>query len=1067
MASLNQNFKKTVSEQPPTILVHPVTSSNIKKQTLEAALLAAGVPHTPTPPPDTLRPAVHEVFETIGQHAELKGADAAALLRESSPVVAIAYELARRGWLTIDHAHQIYLGLNFGKSAMDEELHRLILQPQDNPSEKLSEQEARSIIEALLPAELQSLWAAVFCDARVAKYTEDTGSYLYLRPKNAPLVNQPISGFTLQIISLEHSEALPDQGRGTVIVAKVGDEYHARIFDKSGQILFGMKDSLLIPDQVHELDAMISARLTNKPSGSRFPPSDAEILDGVAASIVLRPITFGDLFKAAENDNDDTPLKQLTRSVVRVARFNARAQVPDRRLSDPDPAEGLTAEKLATDAPFPGTHSGPILSGLSLRQALNGLEALASRLSHSEGLGECELVWVSKSEGTLTLGASSNGGDLESIRASSTSRHVLSPSLAASRIDPNRDVLQQVDCLFPQDGEPLLSWNDLISKRVSPVCSMQKSLVRTLSQAPLGRLEQELPILRDNIKVLIITPSLLSEKKNAALGKVARSLRKGTGAHEVEFLTYEEALDHHFRVPSRENPSPQNKVRGAGLVVLLDPAYGKAGDVTLAQTDRNLFFRLALSQQINSAPPTAYPFDTLQQTLIIGSRGQGTSDEPNASATSVLWHLLSSVFDVGMMKNPPTIKFLDETVSRAVCRENGNWQAKLTYPDGLPRLSIVAEGVRHFIKTTDARPQGVSGHYQFSTCAISNPPSSNASSESQQSLQGSISVIPLAGLGSATEIVPDSELQRTKDYWKAVLAGMRGTEEYQFPLSRETFIQFFNRAGFPITELEGVRFEAIREGDGYRIANRRFSQEQFTVTIDELADYGENRADRFVRQLLEKDEVALCDEGSHLCNIFVNSYPSGIPSPRDGAGAKPDGRFNENTMSLFGKRIVPFCSPSGTLCFMHPMGVTTEPLARVEGIGEKATAHGLLCFSNNIDSRTAAILGSDSPGGTPFLIDAQPGGVGTAQEIFSAKGNILIVEKDPGDPLAKLFCAERERQGLPYTLIPADESVESFVGVALSEARGRTFRKVPWDELMRNFPVWDTGISEELHNEPV
>jgi hypothetical protein len=217
--------------------------------------------------------------------------------------------------------------------------------------------------------------------------------------------------------------------------------------------------------------------------------------------------------------------------------------------------------------------------------------------------------------------------------------------------------------------------------------------------------------------------------------------------------------------------------------------------------------------------------------------------------------------------------------------------------------------------------------------------------------------------------------------------------------------------------------------------------------------------------MLEKDKVALFDLETHLCNIVVNSYPGGIPSPRDGAGAKPDGRFNENTMSLFGKRIVPFRSPSGTLCFMHPMGVTTDPLARVEGIGEKSTAHGLLRFSNNIDSRTAAILGAESPGGTPFLIDAQPGGVGTAQEIFSALGNILIVEKDPGDPLAQLFCAERKRQGLPYTLIRAGEPVEPHVAVALTEVKARTSQNMNWEEFMKNFPVWDTGISEKLLNE--
>gem|GEM_PF-6940054 len=161
------------------------------------------------PPPDSLRPPVHEVCETIGEHAELKGADAAALLKESSPVVAIAYELARRGWLTIDHAHQIYLGLNFGKSVIDEELHRLIPEPKATTSnERLSEQDARSIIESLLPAELKPLWAKVFREARLAKYTEDTGSYVYLRPKNAPLANQPISDFALQVISLKNVEEL-------------------------------------------------------------------------------------------------------------------------------------------------------------------------------------------------------------------------------------------------------------------------------------------------------------------------------------------------------------------------------------------------------------------------------------------------------------------------------------------------------------------------------------------------------------------------------------------------------------------------------------------------------------------------------------------------------------------------------------------------------------------------------------------------------------------------------------------------------------------------------------------
>lgn len=980
------------------IVFHPATSSEMKVRTFAAAvqgrLLTSGIIYAPTPSPESLTPPVHEIFDTIDEHAELKGADAAALLKESSPVVAIAYELARRGWLTIDHAHQIYLGLHFGKSAMEEELNQLLPQPQSTtPTEKLSEHDARAIIEALLPAELQPLWSEVFREARLAKYSEDTGSYLYLKPKSGPLAKQAISEFSLQVLSLKEEGDLPTHGRSTVVVAKIGEEYHAKIFDKRGRVRFGHNGSRFTPDQVHELDAMITERLTGETAQSRFPPSDAEILDGVAASVLLRPLTFADLFSAAKSEPEGSPLKKLTASVFSVARFNARARIPDQQLGDPDPASSLTEEEP------------------------------------------------------------------ESIQASSTSRHLLSPSRAAARIDPKKKVLQQVDCLFALEEEPIHSWNDLISHGVSPVCSMQKSLVQALSQAPLGRLEQELPILRHQVKVVIITPSSLSPKKVATLNQVARSLRTGAGAHEVEFLTYEEALKHHLTIPSPENPSPQNSVRIAGLVVLLDPGYSKKGDESVSQRERNLFFRLALSQQINSTPPTAFPFDTLQQTLIIGSREECSTEDPKASATTVLWQLLASTFDTGMMKNPPTVKFLDETLPHADEHGNTRWMAGSTYPDGLPRLSTIAKSVRRLIKTADAKPQGVSGYYQYTACDLRTS-ASDPQSSSHLSSHGTITVLPVAGLGSASEIVPDAELARTRGFWSATLRQLQGDKEHSFPLSREAFIHFFTRARFPLTELEGLRFEAIREEGGYRIGETRLSQELFRAQLDQLAGTSEEREDRLVRRLLEENEVALLDEGTRLCTVVVNNYPRGIPSPRDGAGAKPDGRFNWNTMSEFGKRVVTLPSDKGTLCFLFPLGVTTDPLARIEGIGEKSTAHGHLFFSNNIDVRTATILGADSPGGAPFLIDAQPGGVGTAQEIFSAPGNIIIVEKDSNDRLARLFCAERERQGLPYTLIRANEPVEPVVAAALQAALAHQPQRFTWDEFMRDFPVWDTGISE-------
>lgn len=1054
------------TQQCGALVFHAETSSGLKKRTFEPVLARSGVITAPAYLPDAIKPPVHEIHETIDEHAELKGAEAAALLSESSPAVAIAYELAKRGWLTIDHAHQIYLGLNFGTAAMDDELRRLVPQRQSTlPSQsaglgdRLSEQDAHSVIEALLPTELQSLWTEVFRDARVAKYTEDTGSYLYLRPKHTALAKHPISEFSLQVISLEQVEQLPTQGKSAVVIAKVGDEYHARIFDKRGRVLFGDSGSQFIPDQVHELDAMITERLTQPATERGFPASDAEILDGIAASIVLTPITFDDLFRAAKNEPEDSPLRKLAHSALSVARFNARARVADQHLSEPDPGKLLKEEDLATNAPFPGTHSGPILSGLSLRQAFMGLERLAAEVAAEKGLSDFDLVWVSKSAGTLTVGSAGDSGEPESIQAWSTSRHVLRPSLAAMRIDPTKNVMQQVDCLFSPAGEALHSWNDLISNGASDICSMQMSLVRALNQAPLTRLEQELPILRDNVKVLIITPSSLSQKKEATLANVAHSLRKGIGNHDVEFLTYEEALAHQLSAPSPENPSPENKVRSAGLVVLLDPAYGKTGDTLSAQKERNLFIRLALSQQINSAPPTAFPFDTLQQTLIVGSRDRLRGDDPTPSATSVYWHLLASVFDEGMMKNPPTIKFLDETVAHARRHRVGNWINKSSYPDGSPRLSTITKGVRHLIQTADAKPQGVSGYYQHTACDL--PQAATISQlRSQHSTQGTVAVIPVAGLGSATEIVPDAELERTREYWKKVLNGLRGVEEYVFPLSRETFIQFFTRAQFPITELEGLRFEAKRELGGYRIGNIHLSEGQFQTELGRLAGTPTEREDTLVRRFLEQDQVALLDAGSDLCNIIVNNYPHGLPSPRDGAGAKPDGRFNENTMSLFGKRVVPMPSPTGTLCFLFPSGVTTDPLARVEGIGDKSTAHGLLYFSHNIDRRTATILGTDSPGGPPLLIDAQPGGVGTAQEIFSAPGNVIIVEKDSGDPLAQIYCAERERQGLPYTLIRAGEPIEPYVAAVLEEAYAKVEPSIPWDDFIRDFPVWDTGIAD-------
>lgn len=1068
MGSLSHDTPPSGSEDPPLppsqIVFHVETSSGLKRRTLGPVLQKSGVIAAPSYLPDTIKPPVHEVHETIGQHADLKGAEAAALLSESSPAVAIAYELAKRGWLTIDNAHQIYLGLNYGSDAMDEELRRLLPQSQSRTSsrsielgERISEQDARSLIEAILPAELKPLWSEVFHDARVAKYTEDTGSYLYLRPKDTPLAKHHISEFSLQVVSLEEGEELPTQGKSTVVIGKIGDEYHARIFDKRGRIIFGDKESRFIPDRVHELDAMITERLTTQSAERPFPASDAEILDGIATSLVLTPITFADLFRAARNEPADSPLRKLAQSALSVARFNARAQQSDQKLGAPDPAESLTEADLATNDPFPGTHSGPILSGLSLRQAMRGLEILATRVAAERVLGTFDLMWVSKSAGTLTIAASAEGGEPESIKASSISRHVVRPALAASRIDPKNKVMQQVDCLFPHEDADH-SWNDLISNGASPICSMQLSLLRALNQAPLARLEQELPILRDNVKVLIITPSALSPKKEKALSEVAQSLRKGPGAHTVEFLTYEKALEQQLLTPSPQNPRPENKVRSAGLVVLLDPEYARKSDPSSAQRERNLFVRLALSQQINSAPPTAFPFDTLQGTLIVGTRDERRGGAPNTSATSVVWRLLASVFDEGLMKNPPTIRFLDETPHTGSSK-NSSGMSRSTYPDGLPRLSSIENAVRAVIETAEAKPQGVKGDYQHSACDLPFSPSASPLS-SHESTREHVAVVPVAGLGSATEIVPDNELARTREYWSGVVNTLRGSEEYAFPLSRETFIHFFTRARFPITELEGLRFEAKREANGYRFGNTLFSQEQFQAELDHVPGTPKEKEDTVVRRLLEQDEVALLDPGSELCNLIVNDYPHRIPSPRDGAGAKPDGRFNENTMSLFSKRVVPFRSPTGTLCFMHPLGVTTDPLARVEGIGEKSTAHGLLYFSNNIDRRTAAILGADSPGGAALLIDAQPGGVGTAQEIFSALGNILIVEKEPGDPLAQLYCAERARQGLPYTFIPAGEPIEPYVAAALQQAFEEAPPSITWEEFIRDFPVWDTGIGE-------
>jgi len=72
--------------------------------------------------------------------------------------------------------------------------------------------------------------------------------------------------YGLNLMSLERADALPEEGRKLVVVAKIGDFYHVRIFDPAGEIVIDKGKGEFLPDSVlvQELNDALSAQLTDR-----------------------------------------------------------------------------------------------------------------------------------------------------------------------------------------------------------------------------------------------------------------------------------------------------------------------------------------------------------------------------------------------------------------------------------------------------------------------------------------------------------------------------------------------------------------------------------------------------------------------------------------------------------------------------------------------------------------------------------------------------------------------------------------------------------------------------------
>ncbi|NJL41715.1 MAG: hypothetical protein HC899_37325, partial [Leptolyngbyaceae cyanobacterium SM1_4_3] len=75
-----------------------------------------------------------------------------------------------------------------------------------------------------------------------------------------------LSEYDLALISRDRAEDLPTAGRSLVVVAKIGDSYHARIFDCTGTLVLDKGNGEFSPDGtlVQKLDAALRNSLENK-----------------------------------------------------------------------------------------------------------------------------------------------------------------------------------------------------------------------------------------------------------------------------------------------------------------------------------------------------------------------------------------------------------------------------------------------------------------------------------------------------------------------------------------------------------------------------------------------------------------------------------------------------------------------------------------------------------------------------------------------------------------------------------------------------------------------------------
>ncbi len=82
--------------------------------------------------------------------------------------------------------------------------------------------------------------------------------------------------YELDLMSLGSAEALPAEGNGLVVVAKIGDAYHARIFNNAGDIVLNQGPDEFIPDAtlIQELESALTQQ-----------PIDSQVKSGLIRKI--------------------------------------------------------------------------------------------------------------------------------------------------------------------------------------------------------------------------------------------------------------------------------------------------------------------------------------------------------------------------------------------------------------------------------------------------------------------------------------------------------------------------------------------------------------------------------------------------------------------------------------------------------------------------------------------------------------------------------------------------------------------------------------------------------------